>query len=138
MNTPMPDAGQREPSLPDSELEVLRALWELRTATAREVWTFLQSQGSSWTYATVNTLLQRLVAKGLVVSDQSQMTYRYSPAVSREDVVARRVSHLVDKLYNGQGGMLVLHLLQTQDLSPEEVEQIRRLLRDVDPGPPHG
>lgn len=109
----------------------MRVLWERNNATAREVWTDLRANGSKWTYATVNTLLQRLEAKGLAVSDKSKMSYVYSPNVSKQSVVRRRVKQLVDKLYDGQGGMLVMHLLKSQPLSKEEVAEIHQLLDSV-------
>jgi predicted transcriptional regulator len=118
----------REPSLPDSELEVMRALWKLEKATAREVWTELHKHGSQWSYATVNTLLQRLEAKELAASDKSQMTYVYTPKITRQQVVKKRVKQLVDKLYDGKGGMLVMHLLKSQRLSKDEVSEIHQLL----------
>lgn len=122
-------ARPREPNLPDSELEVMRVLWDRGHATAREVWRDVRRAGSRWTYATVNTLLQRLEAKGLAQSDKSQMTYVYSPKIRRQQVVRRRVKDLVDKLYDGKGGMLVVHLLRSQKLSPQELEEIHGLLR---------
>jgi BlaI family penicillinase repressor len=118
----------KEPTLPDSELEVMRVLWKKERATARDVWETLQTQGSAWTYATVNTLLQRLEAKGLAGSDKSRMTYVYWPEISRGQVVKRRVKHLVDKLYDGKGAPLVVHLLKSQRLSSQEVTEIRQLL----------
>ena len=120
--------GMKEPTLPDSELEVLRVLWKKERATAREVWVELQEQGSDWTYATVNTLLQRLEAKTLAASDKSRMTYTYWPEISRNQVVKRRVKQLVDKLYDGKGSSLVMHLLKSQRLSGDEVSEIRQLL----------
>ncbi|MBY0589210.1 BlaI/MecI/CopY family transcriptional regulator [bacterium] len=118
----------KEPTLPDSELEVMRVLWQKERATARDVWEALQSQGSAWTYATVNTLLQRLEAKGLAGSDKTKMTYTYWPQISRGQVVKRRVKHLVDKLYDGKGAPLVVHLLKSQRLNSQEVTEIRQLL----------
>ena len=106
----------------------MRVLWERQKATAREVWTELRECGSKWTYATVNTLLQRLEAKNLASSDKSQMTYVYAPKITRQQVVKRRVEHLVDKLYDGRGGMLVMHLLKSQRLSSDEVSEIQRML----------
>lgn len=122
---------KREPTLPDSELEVMRVLWRRSKATARDCWQDLQTAGSKWTYATVNTLLQRLEAKGLASSDKSKMTYVYSPKITRNQVVKKRVKQLVDKLYDGKGGSLVLHLLKTQRLSKEEVSEIREMLQSA-------
>lgn len=122
-----------EPTLPDSELEVLRVLWSLGQATARQVLEALREAGSRWTYATVNTLLQRLETKGLARSDKSRMRYVYRPTISRGEVSERRVNSIVEKLYDGRGGMLVLHLLKTQKLSADEMAQIRDYLTDVAP-----
>src|SRR5947207_1140145 len=94
----------KEPTLPDSELEVMRILWRHQKATARQVWNDLTAEGSRWTYATVNTLLQRLEAKGLASSDKTQMTYVYAPKISKQQVAKKRVKALVDKLFDGQGG----------------------------------
>lgn len=109
----------------------MRVLWDRKKATAREVWSDLKANGSKWTYATVNTLLQRLEAKNLASSDKSQMTYVYSPRITRHQVVNRRVEQLVEKLYDGKGGMLVMHLLKSQQLSNDEVSEIRQLLASV-------
>jgi predicted transcriptional regulator len=121
----------REPSIPDSELEVMRVLWIKERATARDVWSHLRRHGSSWTYATVNTLLQRLEAKGLVSVDKTKMSFVYWPKISKQQVIKRRVRQLVDKLYDGKGGMLVMHLLQSQKLSPDEIAGIHEVLRSA-------
>lgn len=118
----------REPSLPDSELEVMRVLWKKERATAREVWGELKDVGSGWTYATVNTLLQRLEAKGLAGSDKSKMTYIYWPEISRQQVAKRRVKQIVEKLYDGKGVPLVVQLLKNQRLSTAEAAEIRQML----------
>lgn len=123
-------ATPREPKLPDSELEVMRVLWRRGPSSSREVWSELKTAGSSWTYATVNTLLQRLEAKGMAEADKSRMTYVYTPSVTKQQVVKRRVRSLVDKLYDGKGGMLVMHLLRSHKLSTEEMTEIRSLISE--------
>jgi predicted transcriptional regulator len=123
-------AGKKDkgPSLPDSELEVMRVLWQKGKATAREVLTDLRAHGSKWTYATVNTLLQRIESKGMATSDKSRMSYVYSPKISRDQVIKKRVRHLVEKLYDGKGGQLVVHVLRNSKLSKDEVTEISQLL----------
>jgi BlaI family transcriptional regulator, penicillinase repressor len=123
-----PARGDREPTLPDSELEVMRMLWKYQKATARQVWTNLSEEGSRWTYATVNTLLQRLEAKGLATCDKSQMTYVYSPKVNKATVIKKRLKHLVDKLYDGESGPLVMHLLKSQKLSKDDITELQDIV----------
>lgn len=118
----------KEPNLPDSELEVIRVLWKREKATARDVFNHLRGDGSRWTYATVNTLLQRLEAKGMAVADKSGISYVYSPKITKTKVIKKRVRDIVDKLYEGSGSSLVLHLLKSERLSDNEMTEIRAAL----------
>lgn len=121
----------KEPTLPDSELEALRVLWNTGRGSVRDVWSQLRRRGSKWTYATVNTLLQRLETKGLVACDRSQMSFTYAPKISKQQVIKKRVRQLVDKLYDGRSGMLVMHLLKSQRLSRDEKSEIHEMLRSA-------
>src|SRR5919206_951901 len=119
---------KRPPTIPDSELDVIKVLWDRGQGTVREVLETLRASGRQWTYATVATLLDRLEAKGMVTSDRSELAFVYRPAISAQDVRQKRVSNLVDKLYEGEPGLLVLHLLKSHPLDPEQADQVRALL----------
>ena len=107
---------KRPPTIPDSELDVLKVLWDLGQATVREALETLRSAGRQWSYATVATLLDRLESKGLVTSDRRELAFIYKPVISTQEVRQKRVSSLVDKLYQGEPGLLVLHLLKSHPL----------------------
>lgn len=119
---------KRPPSIPDSELDVLQVLWKREQGTVREVLKVLQDAGRTWSYATVATLLDRLEAKGMVTSDRSELAFVYKPAIAEQDVRQKRVNHLVDKLYQGEPGLLVMHLLKAHALDAEQARQVRSLL----------
>jgi predicted transcriptional regulator len=124
------------PKIPDSELEVLEALWRVGSGAVRDVLNQLQWSGRDWSYATVSTLLQRLEQKRLVACDRSGFAHVYRAAVSRPAVVDRRLQHLIDKVYNGEPGLLVVHLLKSHQLRPEhrhEVQQILSQLTEAEP-----
>ena len=122
---------KRLPRIPDSELEVLEALWQVGQGTVREVLTQVQWSGRDWTYATVSTLLQRLERRKLVTCDRSGFAHVYRPTVSRPDVVNRRLEHLIDKVYQGEPGLLVVHLLKSHRLNPEHQREIHRILEQL-------
>ncbi|WP_152052347.1 BlaI/MecI/CopY family transcriptional regulator [Tautonia marina] len=124
---------KRPPTIPDSELDVLRILWDRGQATVREVLDASKAAGRQWTYATVATLLDRLEQKGMISSDRSELAFVYTPKIAAQDVRRKRVENLVDKLYQGEPGLLVLHLLQQHRLAPEHAEQIRALLEQGEP-----
>ncbi|AMV37999.1 BlaI/MecI/CopY family transcriptional regulator [Planctomyces sp. SH-PL62] len=119
---------KRPPTIPDSELDVLKVLWERGQATVREALETLKAAGREWSYATVATLLDRLETKGLVESDRKELAFVYRPTISSQEVRRRRVSSLVDKLYEGEPGLLVLHLLKSHPLDPGQAMEVREVL----------
>lgn len=125
---------KRPPTIPDSELDVLKVLWERGQATVREALETLKSAGRQWSYATVATLLDRLETKGLVESDRKELAFVYRPTISSQEVRQRRVSSLVDKLYEGEPGLLVLHLLKSHPLDPGQASEVREVLDQMSAG----
>jgi predicted transcriptional regulator len=119
---------KRPPTIPDSELDVLKVLWGRGQGTVREVLEALKQAGRQWSYATVATLLDRLEGKGMVESDRRELAFLYRPRISEEEVRGKRVSSLVEKLYDGQPGLLVMHLLTEHPLPPAEADKLRHLL----------
>jgi BlaI family transcriptional regulator, penicillinase repressor len=119
------------PTIPDTELDVLKVLLDRGRGTVREILETLRAAGRPWTYATVATLLDRLEAKGMVTSDRSELAFVYRPAISAEDVLRTRVRSLVDKLYHGEPGLLVLHLLKSHPLDAAQAEEVRALLEEM-------
>jgi len=119
---------KRPPTIPDSELDVLKVLWDLGQATVREALETLRAAGRQWSYATVATLLDRLETKGLVTSDRRELAFVYRPAISTQEVRHRRLTSLVDKLYQGEPGLLVLHLLKSHPLDPNQAKEVRSVL----------
>ena len=127
---------KRPPTIPDSELDVLKVLWERGQATVREALETLKAAGREWSYAPVATLLDRLETKGLVESDRKELAFVYRPTISSQEVRQRRVSSLVDKLYEGEPGLLVLHLLKSHPLDPGQASQVREVLDQMTAGKP--
>ncbi len=128
---------KRPPTIPDSELDVLKVLWDREQGTVRAILQALRAAGREWSYATVATLLDRLETKGLVTSDRSELAFTYRPTISEQDVRQKRLSSLVDKLYGGEPGQLVLHLLKSHPLDAESARAVRSLLDELlDDEPP--
>src|SRR5690242_4502251 len=122
---------KRPPTIPDSELDVIKVLWDRGQGTVREILESLRAAGRQWSYATVATLLDRLETKGMVTSDRSELAFVYKPAVSAQEVRQKRLSSLVDKLYQGEPGLLVLHLLKSHTLDPSQAREVRALLEEM-------
>lgn len=125
------------PSPTPAEFEILRVLWRRGPSTVRDVHAALETGGRGARavgYTTVLKLMQIMAEKGIVRRDESERTHVYQ-AVAAEDVTKRRlVSDLVDRAFEGSALGLVMHALATRPAAPDELEQIRALLREHAPG----
>ncbi|WP_406695098.1 BlaI/MecI/CopY family transcriptional regulator [Singulisphaera sp. Ch08] len=122
---------KRPLTIPDSELDVLKVLWDRGQATVREVLETLRAAGRQWSYATVATLLDRLETKGVVTSDRSELAFVYRPAITTQEVRQKRVNNLVEKLYQGETGLLVLHLLKSHPLDARQAKEVQSVLEEM-------
>jgi BlaI family transcriptional regulator, penicillinase repressor len=124
---------ERQTSVTESELEVLKTLWDVGPETVRAINAALQGRGRRWAYTTVQTLLQRLESKGFVVCERSGAAHVFRAAVSRDGLVSRRLRDLADQLCDGTASPLLLALVEEGRLTNEDVQQLRRLLDQLDP-----
>jgi predicted transcriptional regulator len=123
---------ERQPPVSEAELEVLKVLWQHGPGTVRAVSARLG--GRPRAYTTVQTLLQRLEAKGYVASDRGGPANVYRAAVSRDDLLSRRLRALADQLCDGTASPLLLALVQGGRFTPEDLQRFRRLLDELEPG----
>lgn len=115
-----------------AELEVLRCLWDTGPGTVRDVLNHLRDRGRSVAYTTVQTLLTRLEQKGFVTSDKSDFAFVYRAKVSRERVGRSRIKALLEQVYDGEAGALVLQLVKTERFSTEELAELQKLIDSLD------
>jgi len=123
--------GTRRPAVSDTELDVLKALWEQGPITVREANAVLRQRGRRWAYTTVLTLLQRLEAKGYVRSDKSETAHVFEASVSRDKLLKLRLRELADDLCKGTATPLVLALVEGHRFTTEEIAQFRELLDEL-------
>lgn len=126
---------ERQSPVSETELEVLKALWDLGSGTVREINDALRRRKRRWAYTTVLTLLTRLQGKGYVESDKSQFAHVFRPAVSREKLLGQRLSWLAEDLCEGAATPLVHALVQNHRFSPEEIDDLRKLIADIEAKP---
>lgn len=81
-----------------------------------------------WTYTTVLKFMQIMFEKGLVTRDDSDKTHQYSPAVPAEDTRNQLVGDLLERVFDGSLGALVLQALGHRKVSKEEAAEIKELL----------
>jgi len=114
----------------ESELEILKILWNKETATVREVHAELSKTKESG-YTTTLKLMQIMFEKGLVKRDDSNKTHIYKPAVSREKTQSMLLNKMIDSLFGGSSAQLVMQALGNHKASKEELDEISNFLKSI-------
>ena len=113
--------------LGEFEMQILRLVWRLGSATVQDVCAALPEERSI-AYATVQTLLRRLEKKGYISHEAKGKAHLFRPMVNREDVIHRTVSAFVDRLFGGDPVPLMMYLADHSKLSGEDVNRLKKLI----------
>lgn len=116
------------PDVTDTELSVMKSLWEQGPSTIRELADILYPDGETAHYATVQKLLERLSAKAYVRRRRRGRVYIYVSVVDKDELIDRRLRNTADKLCDGSLTPLLTHLVDTSDLSTEDLSAVRELV----------
>ena len=117
-------APRRKPT--DAELGILRVLWSLGPSTVRQIAEHMDREAG---YTTILKLLQIMTEKGLVVRDEAARTHVYAAAYTQDQTQRQLVTDLLERAFDGSAAKLVLQALAASRTSPEELAEIRKLLR---------
>jgi len=101
-------------ALSPTETEILSIVWKLGQAT-------------------VQTLLRRLEKKGYLDHQSNGKAHLYFSAVPKDDVIRRTVGDFVERLFGGDPVPLMLHLAERGDISPEDIERLKKLVSKTNP-----
>ncbi|MCA9123121.1 MAG: BlaI/MecI/CopY family transcriptional regulator [Planctomycetaceae bacterium] len=117
----------------DTELAVLRTMWQRGTVTVREIAEDLYPSCSASDVATIHSLLKRLEAKGAVRRDRATHPHCFEAAVTESEVAGHKLEALADQLSGGSLAPFILHLLNSRKLSQAEADEIRTMLESYKP-----
>ena len=79
--------GPQSRQVTDTELQILKVLWDLEQGTVRDVLSKLTENGREWAYTTVQTLLNRLQEKGFIESTRQGRAFVFRAVVSRDELL---------------------------------------------------
>ena len=107
------------------EAVIMDSVWEESPVTVREVQERLEAT-KPMAYNTVLTMMRILRDKGFLVSERSGRMDVYRPDISREQMGRRSLAEVLDRFFAGSAETLVSQLLDSDQVSAEEVKAIRR------------
>lgn len=115
-----------------AESQVMDVLWRLERPMSSEDVADALADEQEWSHGTVRTLLTRLVKKKAAAAEKDGRRYLYSPLIARADYVHAESKSLVDRLFGGQVGPFFAHFAQREDLTAEDIAEIKRLVAELD------
>jgi predicted transcriptional regulator len=118
---------RKEQQLGERELDILQTLWRLRSATVTEVQMALREAGHEVAYTTVQTMPNRLEAKGYVVRDNTDRAHQYRPRLKEVTTVGGAVERLVNRFFGGSTEELAAHLVE-KNLDADQLERLQMLI----------
>ena len=115
----------------DAELEILGVLWGRGASTVREVHDEINRVRPTG-YTTVLKLMQIMTEKDLVERDDSSRAHIYRAKEPQEQTQKNLVNDLLEKAFRGSALKLVQHVLEAKPTSPEELKEIRKLIKEAE------
>ena len=115
----------------ESELQILQDLWSEGPSSVREVNSLLNLEREVG-YTTTLKHLQLMSEKMLVTRDTSSRTHIYKAKILEADTQRTLVKSLVEKVFGGSAMDLVMQALGNHQTSPQELEEIKRLIEELE------
>lgn len=116
-----------EKMLTDVELQLMAILWRLGEGSVNDVLAELPKE-RPLAYTSVSTMLRILEQKGVVEARKEGRGHVYMPLLKKADYEQKAVRHVVDRVFDGTAVPLVRQLLESGNLSAQDIADIRRLL----------
>lgn len=113
----------------NAEAEIMRVVWDHRDPVTYACIRTALKQQKGWESPTVNTLVSRLVKKGVLRQEKKEVYY-YSAVISREEYTQARTEVFVKKVYGGNVKGLITALLSSEDITQEELDELHRQWRE--------
>lgn len=117
--------------LGQSEWIIMEKLWEQQPRTIMQLFHALEVD-PGWSKSTVNTLLGRMVDKGIIDYEDGGKARQYYPKIKREEAALAETKSLLDRVYKGSVGMMMSTLVKQRNFTKEEIQELYDILDGLD------
>jgi BlaI family penicillinase repressor len=118
----------KSPTLTAHELELMKIVWRHEApVTVRDVYEEMR-KARTVAYTTVLTNMKTLEEKGYLRATQQDRAHVYRSTRPKHDVIRQMVRDFVTRVFNGSGQPLVVHLLEDDHLTQDDLRDITRMM----------
>ena len=119
--------------LSDGEWTLMTQLWKHPGSTITELTAAMRDE-TGWSKHTIISMLSRMESKGAIAYEQSGRAKAWRPLLRQSDAVRKETKRFLEKVYGGSVGLMVNAMADSRDLSPEDIEELSRILEKAKEG----
>lgn len=124
---------QDRPQVSPGETVVMKAIWDLGKGSVGEVFNSISGE-SEMDYATAQTYIRRLEAKGYIHSERIGRNKIYRAAVKKQTVLREAVDEFVGRMFDGELLPMVRHLVNSKSMSSNDISELKRIVEQLSEG----
>ena len=114
--------------LTEAEWEIIQVVWEHEPCAAPAVQEELAAR-KKWTYSTVKTLMDRMVAKGLLATERIRNLILYRSAITQQDAQRGELLRAVKRAFGGAFTPMMQFMLDSDTLSQNEIDELQTMIK---------
>ena len=122
---------KKEIRVTNSEWYLMDCLWEEHPRTLMQLVPLLKER-VGWSKSTCATMVRRMSQKGLIGFKDNGKTKFFYPKVKKEDVMVQETRDFLQRIYDGSVGMMMSALVNQNDLSKEDIQQLQEILKEAE------
>lgn len=115
------------PQISEAEFEVMKIVWEYAPISTNEITERLMKT-TTWSPKTIQTLIKRLVNKGVITYEKHSRVFVYTPLIKENEYIGQESNSFLKRYYNGNITSMLSAYIENDKLSETEIETLRSLL----------
>lgn len=114
--------------LAEAEWKIMLLLWKKAPLSCRQLEDLLKAE-TGWTRHTIISFLKRMLAKEAIRVEKASPAKLYYPLLDRNEVVLDETRSFIAKLFDGRLGLMASLLVENDDISDEEINEMLSILQ---------
>lgn len=115
------------PQISEAEFEIMKIVWKYAPISTNEI-TDRLVQTTTWSPKTIQTLIKRLVTKGVLSYEKQSRVFVYTPLFKEADYIGQESNSFLNRFYNGNIASMLSAYIENDKLSESEISELRSLL----------
>ena len=115
------------PQISEAEYEVMKIVWKHAPINTNEI-TEKLLQSTSWSPKTIQTLIKRLVTKGVLTYEKQSRVFVYTPLVKESEYICQESNSFLNRYYDGDITAMLSAYIENDKLTEPKIETLRSLL----------